>query len=531
MAKRSNFLKTVGSISGATLVSRILGLIREQVQAYFFGAGMVTDAYITAFRIPNLLRDLFAEGALSSAFVPTFISVKEKNGREAAWRLANHIFGTLLLVLGILTVVIFLFAPGIIRVYAFGFHGEKLELAVTMTRIVSPFLLIVAMAAVAMGMLNACGRFFLPALAPAFFNVASISGVILLIPVFRSLGLNPGLSLAVGAILGGFLQFVVQTPALRSQGFRFRPVLALRDPGVRRVVRLMIPATFGLAATQISIFFDTAMASTQGDGAQSWLAYGFRLMQLPLGLFGVAIATANLARVSEDVARNDRGALKQSLASSLRAAALLTLPATAGLIALRVPIIRVIFEHGRFTAEATLQTAAAVLCYSLGLYAYSVTKIQAPTFYALGTPRIPVIASAVAVSVKVVSSLILLQVFPRFGLPAFLALAFTTSLAAWVNFAVLSLAIRRTVVRFSGQAVLATTLKMAGLSLVMGLAVYRLNTFLESGFGGGGFVGEILRLACGMAAGTLITLIGVKILKIPEAERLISRFTGRRGSS
>ncbi len=528
MAKRSNLMKTVGSISGATLVSRILGLVREQVQAYFFGAGMVTDAYITAFRIPNLMRDLFAEGALSAAFVPTFINEKEKHGREAAWRLANHLFGALLLVLGILSAAIFLFAPAIIRVYAFGFHGEKFELAVTMTRIVSPFLLMVALAAVAMGMLNACGRFFLPALAPAFFNVASISGVILLIPVLRSLGLNPGLSLAVGAILGGFLQFVVQGPALRSEGFRFRPVLALTDPGLRRVFRLMIPATFGLAATQISIFFDTAMASAEGDGAQSWLAYGFRLMQLPLGLFGVAIATANLARVSEDVAREDRPALTASLASSLRAAALLTLPATAGLIALREPIIRVIFEHGRFTADSTLATAAAVLCYSLGLYAYSVTKIQAPTFYALGTPRIPVIASAVAVTVKVVASLILLQLFPRWGFSAFLALAFTTSLAAWVNFAVLSVGIRRSVGSFAGHGVAGASLKMAGLSLIMGVAVHYLHQFMVGSFGGGGFGGELGRLAVSITAGGMITVAGASVLNIPEAERLLARI-GRRG--
>ena len=531
MQKRSDLLKTVGSISGATLESRVLGLVREQVQAYFFGAGMVTDAYITAFRIPNLMRDLFAEGALSAAFVPTFIQEKERHGRAAAWRLANHLFGALLLILGLITAAIFLFAPGIIRVYAFGFEGEKFELAVTMTRIVSPFLLMVALAAVAMGMLNACGRFFLPALAPAFFNVASISGVIVLIPVFRAAGMNPGLSLATGAILGGFLQFVVQGPALRSEGFRFRPVLALSDPGVRRVFRLMIPATFGLAATQISIFFDTAMASAQGDGAQSWLAYGFRLMQLPLGLFGVAIATANLARVSEDVARDDRPALAGSLASSLRAAAILTLPATAGLIALRVPIIRVIFEHGRFTAESTLETAAAVLCYSLGLYAYSVTKIQAPTFYALGTPRVPVIASAIAVAVKVVASLILLQLFPRWGFSAFLALAFTTSLAAWVNFAVLSAGLRRAVGSFAGRAVVSSTFKMAGLSAFMGLGVHYLHRALERSLGGGGFGGELGRLLLAVAAGGLITLIGVRALKIPEADRLLSRFGRRNGSS
>jgi putative peptidoglycan lipid II flippase len=523
MTKQRGLLKTVGSISLATMLSRVLGLVREQVRSYYFGAGFLTDAWLTAFRIPNLLRDLFAEGAMSSAFVPTFVAEKESRGNPAAFLLGNRMFGALITILGVLTLLIFFGAPWIVKFYVGGHNPEKLELAVQMTRIVSPFLLFIALAALAMGMLNAFGRFFLPAAAPIIFNLATILGMIFLAPVFQAAGMSPVLSIAAGAMIGGCLQFLVQLPALRAEGFRFRPKVAWKDPAVRKVARLMVPATFGLAATQISLFVDTSLAWSEGDGPVTWLNIGFRLMQLPLGLFGVAIATANLARVSHDAARKDMTALRGNLASSLRAAALLTLPATAGLIALRVPLVRVIFEHGKFNPSDTLHTAAAVLCYSLGLYAYSVTKIQVPTFYALGNVRLPVIASGSAVMVKIAASFLLMAVLPRYGVDAFLALALSTALAAWVNFSILSIALRKAVGGFRGCGVLSATFRMAGLALVMGVCVASLHAWLEQVLGGGGLAGEIGRLGAGVVAGAAIVFLGARILKIQEVQELFDK--------
>ncbi len=520
MSERRSLLKVVSSISLATLASRVLGLVRDQVQSYYFGAGAVTDAFYAAFRIPNLLRDLFAEGALSSAFVPTFTMEKERNGIQHAWRLASRILTAMVVLLGVVGAGIAVFAPFILRVYVSGFDPGKMDLAVTMTRILSPFLLFVALAAVAMGMLNTCGRFFLPALAPAWFNVAAILGVVVLFPAFRSAGVPTGLSLAVGAMIGGILQFVVQVPALRREGFRFRPELKLDDPGLRRVAGLMVPATFGLAATQLNILVDTALASGLGDGPITWLSMAFRLMQLPIGLFGVAIATANLARVSRDAAAGDREGLRGNLVASLRAAALLTLPATAGLVALREPIVRILFERGLFSSEDTERTAAAVLCYALGLYAYSVVKIQVPTFYALGDTRRPVLASATAVAVKIAANFALLALFPLLGWDPFLALATTTTLAAWTNLLLLSRGLGRHLGPMRGSGVVSTTLKLAALSAIMGVACAGAHAGLERWAPGGGFPGLALRLLVAVLLGIGLTLLGAHRMDLPEARRL-----------
>jgi putative peptidoglycan lipid II flippase len=527
MSQSRSLLRTVGSISSATSVSRVLGLARDQVQSFYFGAGPVTDAFVAAFRIPNLLRDLFAEGALSSAFVPTLTAERARRGDAAAWGLANALIGALLLVLGALTLLIAVGAPAILRVYVLGFAPEKLDLTVTMTRIVSPFLLCVALAAVAMGILNTCGRFFVPALAPAAFNAAAIAGMILLVPLLPRWGLDPGLSLAIGALLGGVLQFLVQLPALEQVGFRLRPRLALRDPGLRRIAWLMLPATFGLAATQINILVDTVLASTLGEGPITYLALAFRLIQLPIGLFGVAIGTANLARVSRDAARNDPEGLRRNLAAALRAAALLALPATFGLVALREPIVRVLLEHGRFDAEDTVRTANAVLCYALGLFAYAVTKIQVPTFYALGDTRTPVLGSVTAVSTKIGANFVLISILTRLGGDPFLGLALSTSLAAWINFGWLAVGLRRRVGALGDHGVMAASLKMLALSLVMGGACQLAHGAMERWLGGSGLAGDIARLGSAVLLGLALVAAGARALGLPETAALNRVFRRR----
>ena len=504
-------------------MSRVLGLVREQVQSYYFGAGLVTDAFLAAFRIPNLLRDLFAEGALSSAFVPTFTGVKEREGPEAAWKLANRVFTVLTVILAVVTVAILAFAPWIMRVYAAGFSAEKLALSVTMTRILAPFLLAVAVASVAMGVLNTYGRFFVPALAPALLNVAAIGGVIVLSPLFVKIGWPAGLSLAIGAMVGGALQFGVQLPSMRKLGFRFRWDWAPSDPGLKRIAWLMLPATIGQAATQINFLVDTWLASRYGNGPITWLSLAFRLIQLPIGLFGVAIGMANLARVSRDAALGDRPALRANLAGALRAAALLSLPATAGLVALREPIIGVIFEHGRFDHTSTLNTAAALLCYALGLYAYAVTKIQVPTFYALGDTRLPVIGSTAAVAAKLAANGLFVALLPSIGVDPFLGLALSTSIAAWTNFSILGVGLKRRAGALSGRGVVRATLSMAALSLVMGVACGALHAVLTRVLPGDRVLPSVIRLLVAVAFGGAITLVGARLLRVPEAAEITAR--------
>ena len=507
----------------ATALSRVLGLARDQVQSYYFGAGFVTDAFLAAFRIPNLLRDLFAEGALSSAFVPTFTATRQKEGDEAAWRLANRVLTSVLIVLGALTVVLFLGAPWIMRVYAAGFEPEKLQLAVTMTRIMSPFLLAVAAAALAMGVLNTYGRFFLPALAPTSFNVAAILGVVLLGPLFPMIGWPAGLALAVGAMAGGALQFGVQVPAMRRLGFRFRFDWSPADPGVHRIAQLMLPAALGQAATQINFLVDTWLASRYGDGPITWLSLAFRLIQLPIGLFGVALGTANLARVSRNAAAGDEVALRGNLAGALRAAALLTLPATAGLIALREPIVRVLFEHGRFDPSSTKATAAALLCYALGLYAYAATQIQVPTFYALGDTRVPVLASTSAIGAKLLANGVFVFTLPALGVNPFLGLALSTSVAAWTNFGILAWGLRRRAGSIAGWGVARTTGYVAVLAVVMGFGCAGIHAGATRLAPGGGLFGEIARLAIAVAAGIGMTVAGGIAVKIPEVRAVVAR--------
>jgi len=531
MSERPSLLRSAGSISLATAMSRVLGLMREQVQSYYFGAGLVTDAFLAAFRIPNLLRDLFAEGALSSAFVPTFTAVRQREGPEAAWRLANRLFTMLAVILGAVTLLIVAFAPWIMRVYASGFTPEKLALSATMTRILAPFLFAVAIAAVAMGMLNTYGRFFIPALAPALLNVAAIASVVALSPVFVRIGWPAGLSLAVGAMAGGLLQFGVQVPAMRALGFRFRFDWAPRDPGLLRIAWLMLPATIGQAATQINFLVDTWLASRYGNGPITWLSLAFRLIQLPIGLFGVAIGTANLARVSRDAAQGDREGLRANLAAALRAAALLALPATAGLVALREPIIGVIFEHGAFDRRSTAKTAAALLCYALGLYAYAVTKIQVPTFYALGDTRVPVIASTSAVAAKLAANAVFVLSLPMIGVDPFLGLALSTSIAAWTNFGVLAWGLKRRAGSIAGHGVVRGTLGMALVALATGVACGGAHAGLVRLVPGGGTAGEVARLGVAVGVGLAAAAAGAIAMRIPEARAIARRVASmaRRG--
>jgi putative peptidoglycan lipid II flippase len=422
-------------LSAATMTSRILGLVRDQLFAALVGANQWSDAFVVGFRIPNLLRDLFAEGALSSAFVPTFAEAHAKRGRDDAFRLANALVGLVLVVVGTVVAVGILAAPVVVRLLAPGFGPEQAEFATFLTRIMMPFLLLVSLSAVAMGMLNAQSRFTAPALAPALFNVGAIAVGVWL----WATGKGPraaAVGWSVGTLVGGALQLLAQWPSLRAQGFRLRPHAgraALADPGIRRIGRIMGAAVIGLSATQVNILVNTVFASHE-VGANTWLQMAFRLMQLPLGVFGVAIATVAGAGVAQRVADGDMAGVRDTLGSAMRLVAFLNVPASVGLIALAHPIISLVYEHGRFDAADAAATADALVFYAVGLYGYSAVKVFAPAFYALDQARIPVIGSVVGMASNVVLVLLL---HPVLG---FRGIALGTALAATANFAVLATA-------------------------------------------------------------------------------------------
>ena len=425
-------------VSAATMLSRVLGLVREQLFAALLGATAYADAFVVAFRIPNLLRDLFAEGALSAAFVPTFAE-HLKRSREAAFRLGSIVIGALSLAAGLVTLLGIAFAPELVAVMAPGFDEVpgKAELTVTCTRIMFPFLPMVALAAVAMGGLNAQERYGPPALASAMFNVVAILfGLVLVVLGVKAEAAAIGWS--VGTLLGGAAQLLVQVPALRRTGFSFRPLFAFADPGLRRILRLMAPATIGLAATQTNLFVNTIFAS-QVEGGASWLNYAFRLMQLPIGVFGVAVATISTTGLARRAADRDVEGMRATLAAGLRLVAFLTVPSLIGLVALREPIVRLLFERGRFDPSDTIATARATLMYALGLYAYAAVKVVAPAFYALDKPRVPLYGSLAAVAANLALNITLFPVL------SYLGLALGTALGATLNFAFLVFWFRRAV--------------------------------------------------------------------------------------
>ncbi|MGE4233694.1 MAG: murein biosynthesis integral membrane protein MurJ [Bacteriovoracia bacterium] len=442
----SRIARNAGRMGLATLISRVLGLAREQVFAFLFGASDAADAFNIAFRIPNLLRDLFAEGAMSAAFVPNFAKALLRS-RQAAFDVLGATLSILFVGLGFLSLLGIAFSPELVSLYANSFANVagKLELTVGLTRAMFPFFPLVAMAAVTMGALNSLGFYFLPAFAPALFNVASILCGLVLVPVFQhTLPIPPIYAMAVGVVLGGFLQFYVQWWKVRKEGFTYAQLIKtavqpLAVPEVKQVLFLLIPGTLGLAATQLSILINSIYATSQGTGAVSWLNYAFRFMQFPIGIFGVSLAAATLPQISTLLAQNEAKTAGKEIRKSLQMCFAVNFPAAAGLMALGVPIVQLIFEHGHFTFFDTSQTATALFWYGFGLPAYSVVKILVPVFYALGSTKTPVFVSFVAVALNTFLNHLFLT---QFHFP-FWALAIATSVTSILNATVLLLLVSK----------------------------------------------------------------------------------------
>ena len=514
--------KSAAAVGIAVMCSRVLGLVREQIFAGLFGAGVTYDAFVVAFRIPNLLRDLFGEGALSAAFVTVFTAYDTTRSKEDTRRLASNVLTFILILLSLLTLLAMYFAGPLVHLLApdFSLTAGKAELTEKLTRIMLPFLVFISLSAVVMGMLNTKGKFFIPAMASSFFNLGSIVGGVSLAYILPRYGQPAIVGMAIGTLIGGMMQLGIQIPALLKTGFRYQPVLNLGDPGLHRILKLMIPATIGLSATQINIFVNTNFASSCGDGAVSWLYYAFRLVQLPIGVFGVALSIAMLPVLAKQAAEKDIEKMKKTMISSLTLVFALTLPATAWLMLLSEPIIRIIFERGAFTAFDTTATAQTLVFFSIGLFAYSANKVLVPAFYALDKTKYPVIASFLAVGCNIVIVYFTIDHFQH------LAIAFSTSCTMLINFTFLMAVLYKSMGGYPLPALIKALAKIAVACFGLTVTVLLLKPLLISLL-----AGNLIQQASGLlllfvASGTSYGIL-LYFLKLSEMNILFYKIAGK----
>jgi putative peptidoglycan lipid II flippase len=529
-----------GASGAAILVSRITGLLRDQVMALLFGAGFATDAFNVAFRVPNLLRDLLAEGSMTRSLVRTFTDYDRNRGAEEAWELGRQLMLSLLLVLAGLCAIGWMFAPQIVHFLAGGFgkvHQEldgysKLGLTTLLTRVMLPFLPAVVLAAVAMGMLNARERYGVSQLASAVLNLGMIVVGVALIPVMRAFGQPAMLAMAIGVLAGGVLQFAYQLPPLYRLGFRLRWEWPRWHAGVQRVALLMVPATVSSAGWQINTVVNTLIASHLQQGSVSWLYYALRLQQLPVGVLGVSFGMVSMTKQAYAMAESDLGRFKETLESTLRLVIVATLPAVAWLVVLSQPIIALLFEHGRFGPVDTVQTAGALVMYGLGVPGAAGVNVMVGAFYALDAPWLAVQASVVSVGVNLVLNLLFIGPLAFLGL-GHRGLALASAVAVSLNLLQLLFYIRRRVGPFGGRRVLDSFLRASAASLLAGLGGWAALSALGPAWHRGVLVegGVVLAgsaLMMGLTWG-LMRLFRVQELATIEslARGFVRRMTGR----
>jgi putative peptidoglycan lipid II flippase len=513
-------VRSAGIVSIAVMMSRVTGLVREVIMARLFGASAENDAFRLGFMLPNLTRDLFAEGALSSAFVPTFTEALTVKGKAAAAHLFRVTATAVILVVGLICVLGVMFAPWLVNLFASGFHQVpgKFEQAVKLTQIQFPFLLLVALAALVMGVLNANRQFAIPALASTFFNVGSvIFGLVLGFAAAPYLGITAIEGMAWGVVFGGALQLVGQVPRLYRTGFPFRPAFDSSDPDLRRIIRLMGPALIGNAAVQINIMVNTNFASFVDDplrgpnGPVTWLGCAFRFMQLPLGLFGVAIATATIPAISRSLASGNHDEFRRTLSRSLGVVFLLTIPSSIGLVVLGRQMIEAIYQGGLFEAYDTQQTALALSCYAIGLAGYSGIKLLNPAFYTLNDSRTPMLVSLASIAVNYTAATLSL----RYTDLGHAGLALSTSAVTLFSFVTLFWILRARAGGVYGRDLASSTVKISLASIGMGVVVAMVALGMDRWLPAGR-AASILTLATGIPAGLLCYYVLCRLLRVPE---------------
>ncbi len=509
--------KAAGIIGIAVMCSRLLGLAREVIFVALFGGARAMDAFTAAFRIPNLLRDLFAEGALSTAFVATFTKTIARGGDDSAWRLANKVATLTAVALGLICIAGMVFSAQLVALLAPGFDPPKAALTAQLTCIMFPFILLVSLAALVMGMLNSKSVFGMPAMASSFFNIGSIVGGVLLgYWIDPHFGPRALLGLAVATVFGGALQLAVQLPSLARLGYRFRPDFRWRDAGVKAILLLMGPSVIAASTTQLNVLINSMFASTLGDGPITWLTIAFRLMQLPLGLFGVALGTVTLPLLSRLVVAGQMNAFRSELARAMRIALLLTIPSTVGLIMLAEPIISVLYQHGKFNAEQAAQAAGALRFYAIGLAGYAALKVLVNAFYALERRKTPMLVSFVAVALNLLFNWIF-----TFHLGwGHRGLAFSTGCIATVNFLLLYFLMQRHLHGLESRRMLGMLVKTAAAAAALSAVCAASSHWLLAGWQTQAFAAKLAALLGTVVAGAAVFAACGAALHIEELKEL-----------
>ncbi len=433
MSEETRVTKAAGVVSGLTLLSRTFGFLRDAAMAWFFGAGYVSDAFFVAFRMPNMMRRLFSEGTLNLAFIPVFIDYLVNKGKAEAFLLARSAFLTLFLILTGIVLAGLIFSPVLISAIAPGFMAspEKFSLAVSLTRIMFPFIIFIGLSALAMGILNTMGHFYTPSLGPLAVNISIIGSIFFISPYMD----KPVTGLAVGVLIGGILQLFLQLPYLVKKGIRFWQHSTFSHPGLRRIGLLTIPSAVGASVYQFSLIIDTLIASFLDEGNISHLYYADRLVQFPMGIFAIAAAIAVLPSLAKAAAMKNYAGLIQSFIFSTRLVIFIIFPAMVGLIILRVPIVSLLFQRGEFDFQSVRLTAEALLYYGMGLWAFSGIRITVSTFFALQDNGTPFRVAVISLIAKIIMALALVGPF------GFKGLALSTSLASVINLVILLRAI------------------------------------------------------------------------------------------
>jgi putative peptidoglycan lipid II flippase len=528
--------KATWKVSAAVMASRVLGLLREMMFAALFGGSKWMDCFYLAFRVPNLLRDLFAEGALSQAFVTTFSKQLKAEGEQSAWALANKMMTLAAVFMSVVTVAGIVAAPWVVELLtAFSrgggvpraYNPAEFALTVTMVRVMWPFILLVSLAALVMGMLNARNIFGMPALASCFFNLGSmIGGAALGWWMDPHWGPQSLIGFSIGVVIGGLAQLVCQFPALRAVGYRFAADFHWRDPGVRQILRLMGPAVIAASVVQINVVVNSMFAYGVGEGAVSWLSYAFRLMQLPIGVFGVAVATVTLPALARAAVGGISEDFKPTLAKGMRLVAFLVLPSMLGLILLAEPIVSVLYERGHFGVMDRLQTAVALRAYAYGLLCYAWLKVLQPAFYAIDKRWLPMIVSIFALALNLGCNWFFVFVM-HWG---HASLALTTSITASVNFLILFVAMRRFVGDIGTRELLVLLVKLSVAGAAMAGVCLAATHFLLHDPGRLALWLRVGGLTATVAVAAAVYFLTARLLRVAEARdalALVMRRLGR----
>jgi putative peptidoglycan lipid II flippase len=504
--EKGNITRAASVVGLSTLLSRVLGYIRDAVIAFGFGAGLYADCFFVAFRVSNLLRRLVGEGALTSSFVPIFTEELNRRSRIEAARLVSKAFTTFFVILVLLALLGIVFSDYLIMILSPGFAEVpgKFSLTVKLTRVMFPYMVFIGLMALAMGVLNSLRHFLAPALSPVLFNISIILAAVLLAPLMKV----PVYALAAGVLLGGVMQFVLQLPYLKRYGMAPGVDFGFTDPAIKRIFILMGPALLGVGVYQLNIFVTMRFASRLAEGSVSYLYYASRLMELPLGVFAVALSTAVLPSLSEYVAKRDFDSFRESLSFALRSVNFVTIPATFGLLVLSLPIIDILFVRGEFGAEDAMATAFALYFYALGLVPVASSRILVSVFYSLKDTTTPVLVGLVTVLFNIIMCIILVGPLKHGGL------ALATSLASTLNLVCLLAVLRRRFGRFEGKTVVRSALKSTLASAVMAIAVY--GFVILTGWDGLGTGLKIVIIVTVITTGIFVYLAGCRALKVPE---------------